>query len=306
MSMVDIGDIEIFYEVFFNGEIQKEIDNCKKILIVLHGGPGFVDHTLYIPFWSQVAEDIQIIFPDQRGNGRSGGHDNPETWNLEQCGNDIVQFCEALNIKKPIVAGISWGGYVAMSYITNHPEHPRAAIFCNTEAKVSAQDRKEMFKKLASEANGEEAGKAAGDAVWNYDNNPSDQNVHSIFMQTCLPYYARHKPYTAEEIAKCIQNLAMRKKFMEEENLSFDFREDLEKTQCPVLILAGTHDAAHPLPCAEETAKSIPESLVTFIEIEDAGAPVYNDQPELTIAAIQEFIIRQYEDALTVTQKVTL
>ena len=125
-------------------------------------------------------------------------------------------------------------------------------------------------------------------------------------MQTCLPYYARHSPYTAEEITKCIQNLAMRKKFMEEENLSFDFREDLGKTQCPVLILAGSHDAAHPLLSAEETAKSIPKSLVTFIKIEDAGAPVYNDQPELTTAEIKKFIKRQYEDALIVTQKVTL
>jgi pimeloyl-ACP methyl ester carboxylesterase len=75
----------------------------KPTLVLLHGGPGF-DHTSYKPAFSTLADIVQIVYVDHRGNGRSTG-DDPRTWNLAQWGDDLKTFCGVLGIEKPIVYG---------------------------------------------------------------------------------------------------------------------------------------------------------------------------------------------------------
>ena len=43
---------------------------------------------------------------------------------LAQWGDDVRAFCDALGIADPVVLGASFGGMVAMSYATRHPDHP--------------------------------------------------------------------------------------------------------------------------------------------------------------------------------------
>jgi proline iminopeptidase len=42
----------------------------KPTLLLLHGGPGF-DHSSYKPAFSRFADVAQLVYLDQRGNGRS-------------------------------------------------------------------------------------------------------------------------------------------------------------------------------------------------------------------------------------------
>src|SRR5438046_8049316 len=89
---------------------------AKPTLVLLHGGPGF-DHTIYKPAFSALADIVQIIYLDHRGNGRSAAGDS-RTWNLAQWGDDVKGLCDGLGIDKPIVYGASFGGFVAQSYAT--------------------------------------------------------------------------------------------------------------------------------------------------------------------------------------------
>jgi proline iminopeptidase len=281
MSKINIGDIDLFYVIYDQKKVVDKFDKDKPIMIFLHGGPGMVDHTIYVPFWMQLSERLPVIFVDQRGNGQSD-YGDPKLWNLQQCGRDVKQFCDALRIERPIIAGVSWGGYVAMSYAIQFPEHPRALIFCNTEAKVSPEARKAVFTRLG--------GEEAGQAVFEYDTQPSKVGVHDAFIKYCLPHYAKYNPYTKDQMERCIRNMHMRKKFMEEENLQFDFRSGLHHLICPVLLMAGNDDGAHPVESAIETAKSIPAHLSHLHIIDDAGAPVYNDQPEQSLEILTDFL----------------
>ena len=281
MPHANIGDISLFYKVFRQGREQSNLDPELSTMIVLHGGPGFVDHNLYVPYWSYFAIFMQVVFVDQRGNGLSD-HGDPAKWNLDTCGHDIYLFCQALQIDKPIIAGISWGGYVAMAYVSQHPEHPQALLLCNTEAKVSVEARYQMFKTLG--------GEKAGQAAWEYDHYPTKEGVHEQFIKHCLPYYACYRSYKPEDIAQCHTNISMRTKFMKEENLVFDFRSTLNKVVCPTLLLAGEYSPGHPVTCAQQTAQSIPHQYVQLKIIKNAGAPVYNDKPAEVYACILRFI----------------
>ena len=94
----------------------------KPALLLLHGGPGF-DHSSLRPLFAGLSDVAQVVYYDHRGNGRSDDGDQSD-WTLAQWGDDVKGLCDALGIAKPIVLGMSWGGYVAQAYATRHPEHP--------------------------------------------------------------------------------------------------------------------------------------------------------------------------------------
>ena len=272
MPYVRIDDINIYYQVV------GDLTNNKPCLIFLHGGAGMADHSIYVSFWSRLSEQVNVIFVDQRGCGRSDRGD-PRKWNIEQHGKDVFLLCETLGIEKPIVAGVSWGGYVAISYAIQYPDHPMGLILCNTEAKVSPAARYEAFLRVA---NAEAANAvAAFDSNWNAETNAE-------YFRLCLPFYAK-RAYTPEELAGCIRNPDLWAKYMLEEHAKFDFIPDLPKIHCPVLHLAGDNDPVHPVASAIETAEHIGQSCELII-IKNTGDPVYRDQPDETFDVMSGFI----------------
>jgi pimeloyl-ACP methyl ester carboxylesterase len=278
MPYIQVDDIKMYFRVFNNGAETEKVDKTQPTLIVLHGGPGIVDHKMEVGFWSKLSSSLQVIFPDQRGNGLTEDGD-PAKWDLKQCGKDVYTFSNALGIKQPIIAGVSWGGYVVMSYAKQYPAHSRALIFCNTEAKVSAQARKAAFEKLG--------GSVVGEAAYAYDMDPEAPGKFDTFIKHCLPYFSRTSLTLVEPTRV---NMLMRTKFIKEENQQFDFRSSLATIQQPVLLLAGDHDPVHPLKCAEETAACIPKAFSNLRVIKNAGAPVYQDQLDETFKTILDFM----------------
>ena len=94
----------------------------KPTLLLLHGGPG-LDHSVYKPALSSLADIAQVVFLDHRGNGRSEAGPQ-ETWTLAQWADDVRGFCEAVGIARPIVYGASFGGTVALAYAARHRPIP--------------------------------------------------------------------------------------------------------------------------------------------------------------------------------------
>lgn len=274
MPFVTIDDIKLYYHTV------GDIDNDKPTLVFLHGGAGMADHSIYVSFWSQLSSQVNVVFIDQRGCGKSEKGD-PNKWNLTQHGKDVFSFCEALEIQQPIVAGVSWGGYVAISYATQYPDHPQALILCNTEAKVSPEERYKAFLRIANI----DAANAvrAFDTDWN-------STTNAEYFRLCLPFYAK-KAYTSDELAGCIRNPDLWSRYMLTEHGQFDFTTSLHKIHCPVLHLAGEHDPVHPASCAIDTAKHIGENCELSI-IKDTGDPVYRDKPDETTGVISDFFLR--------------
>jgi pimeloyl-ACP methyl ester carboxylesterase len=120
---VQVGDGRLFFDVdgaklVPDGTTMRE----RPTLLLLHGGPGF-DHSSYKPNLSALTDSAQLIYLDHRSNGRSD-RTGPERWTLPHWGDDVRDFCDALEIEKPVVMGTSFGGFVAMAYATRHPDHP--------------------------------------------------------------------------------------------------------------------------------------------------------------------------------------
>src|ERR1700683_3795993 len=147
---IDVNGARIYFDVVGpqlvpDGERMVE----RPTLIVMHGGPGF-DHASLRPYFDRFADSHQVIYIDHRGNGRSTGA--PESWTLARWGDDVKRFCDGLGIEKPFVYGNSFGGMVAMSYASRHPDHPAKLILSSTAARM----RFDITYKMMEERGGAE------------------------------------------------------------------------------------------------------------------------------------------------------
>src|SRR5712691_7761082 len=112
-----------------DGPVMRE----RPVLLCLHGGPGF-DHSMLKTSLAPLADVAQLVFLDHRGQGRSD-ESTPERWNLDTWIEDVVGFCEALGIERPVVLGQSFGGVVALGMAIRHPDLPAKLIVSSSIAK---------------------------------------------------------------------------------------------------------------------------------------------------------------------------
>ena len=253
----------------------------KPTLVLLHGGPG-ADHTLYKPQFSALAEIAQIVYLDHRGNGLS--EDGPKNkWTLAQWGDDVRGLCDALGIEKPIVLGTSFGGFVAQAYATRHPEHPGGLILISTAAKIEFETIFSAFGGLG----GAEA-QAAAQKYWM---NPTTKS-RNAYIKTCLPLYTRRPEAIMEMMSRVIRkdDVALHFNGPKNEHGRMDFRADLKKIACPILVMVGGDDPMTPPIFSDVIVNSLPADLVTYERFADCGHGVMGDQPEKGLAAIRHFI----------------
>jgi pimeloyl-ACP methyl ester carboxylesterase len=252
----------------------------KPALLMLHGGPGF-DHVLFKDAFSALSDVAQVIFYDHRGNGRSEG-DDPSTWNLAQWGDDVKGLCDALGIVKPIVCGLSFGGFVAQSYATRHPEHPGKLILLSTAAKIDFPSVFETFTRIG--------GAEIGTIAESYWSNPTAEG-RAAYMQRCFPFSRHRRDRLAAPMRAIITDeVAIHFNGPRNEHGRFDFHDDLARVVCPVLMIGGEFDPIIPISLAEATARSLPAHLVRFERLANCSHQVHGDDPDAVFSLIREFI----------------
>ncbi len=284
-----IESIKLYYKEF--GDVQSQ----NSPLIFLHGGPGVVDHQIYTPFWSQLAETIRVIFFDMRGHGNSGGHgkEYEKTWTFGHWGKDVYEFCKARNINKPIVVGFSFGGWVAMDYVIQFPKHPGKLVLCNTEAKVLVEERAKAYEMRALERGYDaEKAKAVGQVVRDLRDKRSDSETSKRYIEECMPLFSNN-PYTEEELSWCSKpNQAVWESFDKNLYYTLDYRGKLGGTvTCPTLCIGGSKDPEHPPAGISAVADELSYCAELSI-LENAGDPVWRDAKDQVLSVLKTFIRR--------------
>jgi pimeloyl-ACP methyl ester carboxylesterase len=275
VAFVKVNDVNLYYEIIGS----KDLPSNAGHLMILHGGPGVSDHSLYFDFWSQFSDRINVVFFDMRGHGQSDFGD-PENWNLVQWGRDVFELCGSLNIKNPIVAGVSFGGWVALSYALQYPKHAKKLILCNTEAAIDNQAQIDMYTK--------KGGAEAGDVIRKIYETP-DPKLWEDYIKYCAKHMSNN-PYTEAEIKKIKPNISLYHHFYQTDQHRFDYLTQLENLKADILILGGTDDPEHPLKSTLAMGNALANAKVQLEVLENAGDPVYRDFPERTREIVCNFI----------------
>jgi pimeloyl-ACP methyl ester carboxylesterase len=287
---VSVNGVRLFFDVegaklVPDGPMMRE----KPTLLMLHGGPGF-DHSIYKPAYSALADVAQIVYLDHRGNGRS--EDGPhESWNLAQWGDDVRAFCDALGITDPIVLGASFGGMVALAYATRHPAHPAKLVLISTEAAGDSYlDRRvALFERFGGPEMGALARRRFLDADSRWD-----QAAVDAWRKLAFPLYTR-MPRDPNIGSRTVGRPEVGLRWFAKpggESHTFNMLPDLDRIQCPTLVLGGEDDPMHPIESQADIAAALPAHLVRFERFANCGHAVVPDAPERAMAVIRDFIGR--------------
>jgi proline iminopeptidase len=275
---IRVNGVSLFFEVEGTKLVQHGGDLLPRpTLVALHGGPG-IDHAMYRPHLSPLANAAQLIYLDLRGNGRSD-RSTPDCWNLETWADDVRAFCDALEIEAPIVLGTSFGGFVAQAYATRYPAHPGKLVLCSTTPRFDLGRCLAMFQRLG--------GTAVMEAAREFFTDVTPERLQR-YIEICLPLYNRLPIRTLSPAPIAQRDVA--RHFVRGEWHTFDFTHALSRIRCPTLVLAGAYDPVLPIEGAEELVACMQPGLATLERFEDCGHNLLCEQPERAIATIAAFL----------------
>jgi pimeloyl-ACP methyl ester carboxylesterase len=280
---IDIGDTSLYFDVEgaglrTAGPAMIEVPT----LLLLHGGPGF-DHSIFKPTFGELADVAQVIYLDQRGQGRSADCD-PSHWRMDQWVDDVAVFCELLGIVKPVVLGVSYGGFVAYGLAQRHPDLMGGMAILSSSPYIEVDPVVAKFAALG--------GAAAGAAARTFFDTPTNEGALENFMTLCMPLYG-HAEVDPNVLSRVIMKPDVLSAFFPEggEWRALDYRAGLESYQGPSLIIHGEDDPIVPLSFAQEAINQLNPATTTSRIIKSGRHDIVRDYKDEVIDLIRNFIV---------------
>ena len=220
-----------------------------------------------------------MVYVDHRGHGRSDRRPADE-WTLDTFADDVVKLCDALDIRKPVVLGQSFGGFVAQRYLARHPAHAAKVVLSSTSHHLGLERKVAAFTRFGGAAAG-----AAARAFWT-DPSPARWDAYN---EHCRDTY---NPTPGDPVAR--QRTLMNEDILftsaSGEQQTMQLLPGLAQVQCPVLVMAGTRDPVTPVEDAREIAAALPARFSRHVEFPGAGHGAWRDDPGPAMALIREFV----------------
>ncbi|MCM1984488.1 alpha/beta fold hydrolase [Lyngbya confervoides] len=254
----------------------------KPVAFIVHGGPG-VDHSSYKPTFGALYDQLQLVYFDHRGQGRSARGPR-ESYTLENNVEDMEALRQYLGLEKIVVIGTSYGGKVALTYAARYPQQVSHLVAIATSASAGFLDKAQATLARI----GTPAQRAIAQRLWagNFEHEAQLREYFEIMG----PLYSRtYKAGTRSEAwDRTIHSVEAINVAFGGFLREFDIRQQLPRITAPTLVLGARHDWICAPEFSEEIAAAVPQAeLIIF---ENSGHMIRADEPEAMIAAIARFL----------------
>ncbi|MBD2628658.1 alpha/beta fold hydrolase [Trichormus variabilis] len=278
-----IRDTEIYFDVDGCGLVVEEQGiRQKPVALIIHGGPG-VDHTSYKPCFSPLVHQLQLVYFDHRGQGRSA-RGPKETYTLDNNVDDMEALRQYLGLDKIVLIGSSYGGMVALSYAVKYPQNVSHLIVIATAANSRFLERAQEI--LAERGNEEQ--KAVALQLWsgNFEN---EEQLRQFFrvMGSMYSQSNDRKLNSPDSDPTILSVDAINVAFSGFLN-DYNILNELHKITSPTLVIAGRHDWICAPEFSEEIAQAIPNAQLKIFE--NSGHLIRVDEPQLMLDEIARFL----------------
>ena len=273
-----VNGVELFFDVLGPGARADGARRAAKpALVALHGGPG-LDHAQWVPWLEPLADDLQIVVLDHRGNGRSSRPPLADC-TLEAMADDVAALVGLLGLDDVTLLGHSFGGMVALVHALRHPGRARRLILSATApSREFVDDAWAAVSARGTPAEIEAARHVLSGTL-------RDAAHFREAFGALAPLYQRRAVEPAPD--RTVVNVDMLDWFFSVGVKDYDVRARLGEIAVPVLVLAGRHDWICPPAQAEILARGIPGArLVVF---EESAHRLLREEPEKFLAAVREF-----------------
>jgi proline iminopeptidase len=280
-----IRDTEIFFDVdgaalVAAGPYMRE----RRTAFLVHGGPG-TDHAGWKVRYGKLAETMQLVYFDHRGQGRSARGD-PQKYTLDENVEDMEALRRHLGLGPIVSIGGSYGGRVALAHAARYPGSVSHLILIATSAHGGSMIR---AKQIVSERGTAEQIAMSDDLHSGRIDTPAKMRR---YFQVMGPLYSRrHDPTSGVGLGPTILEPAAQNRALGPGGFmwTLDLRPELHRITAPTLILAGRHDFRCAPEFSEEMHRLIPGSDLRIFE--ESAHTLGSDEPQKTLDAIVGFLV---------------
>ena len=260
-------------------------------VLTLHGGPG-AGHDYLEPL-EALAPDRPVVFYDQLGCGRSERPTDRALWRIERFVAEVNAVRRSLALERVHLLGQSWGGWLALEYMTTPPQGVASLTLASTSASIPefVREAARLIAALPAEIrNTLQRYEQAGDLQ------------HPDYQAAVLEFYKRHlcrlDPWP-DALLRSVKNIEGNpvyetmngpNEFTVIGNLKdWDRTASLERITVPTLITVGRYDEITPN-CALTLHHRIPGSVLHIFERSAHSAHL--EEPEEYIRVVRDFLGR--------------
>jgi 3-oxoadipate enol-lactonase len=231
-----------------------------KHIIFVHGFP--YDHTMWENQVKALSQDFYCVTYDIRGLGNSPAGDGQFT--LEMFVDDLVGIVDELKLNKPVLCGLSMGGYIALRTIERIEEKFRALILCDTKSTADNDETKLKRAAGIKKINTEGVQKYVSEFIPNCFAEESIVKLGNEY-KSILENSMKFNP---AGVKGCLLAMAGRT----------DTTGYLSKIKIPVLLLCGEKDKLTPPNVMKEMADKIPGSEFQIVPGAGHISPIENPE----------------------------
>jgi proline iminopeptidase len=282
-----IRDTEIYFDVEGAGLVpdgprMRE----KRPAFIIHGGPGS-DHSGLKLAFAPLAGELQLVYFDHRGQGRSARGDR-QSYVLDENVEDMEALRLHLGLGQIVSIGTSYGGMVAMAHAARHPASVSHLVVAVTASHAGFNAR---AREIVAERGTPEQQAVCAD-LW-AGRLDSVEKLRRYYEVMDPLYSRKHDPAMGSlSRSRTIHSPeALNRAFAPGGFLqSFDLRPELAAITAPTLVLAGRHDWICPPEFSEEVHQLIKGSELRIFE--NSSHSIRADEPELMRETITSFLAR--------------
>ncbi|MEP0862599.1 MAG: alpha/beta fold hydrolase [Ignavibacterium sp.] len=247
-----------------------EGSNSNKSIIFIHGFP--YDHTMWNLQIEALKEKYFCVSYDIRGLGESPAGDGQFT--MEAFVDDLDVIINHLKLDKPVLCGLSMGGYITLRALERMQDKFSAAILCDTRSEADSNEGKLKRAAGIKRINTEGLAPFAKDFITNCFAEDFRQNKKDELERIIN----KSSEFNPVGVKGCLLAMLSRT----------DTTQNLSQIKIPTLLICGEKDALTPPSVMKEMFHKIPNA--EFVEIKNAGHMTPIENPDEVNKAIINFL----------------
>lgn len=249
-----------------------EGNSKNKSIIFLHGFP--YDHTMWKAQIDELSEKYFCVTYDIRGLGESPVGDGQYT--MESFVDDLEIIINQLKLDKPVLCGLSMGGYIGLRALERMEDIFSAVILCDTRADADGNEGKIKRAGAIKRINTEGLARFAKEFITNCYGDYYKQNHKEEFEKRI----AKSSTFNSVGVKGSLLAMLGRN----------DTTEYLSKIKIPALVICGENDALTPISVMNAMAEKI--NGAKFVVIKNSGHMSPIENPKEVNEAIKNFLLQ--------------
>lgn len=251
------------------------------VLIAHHGGGGIGSLAEPKATFGPLADDMRVVVFDARGCGRSQG---TAPFSHAQWAADVDGLRQWIGADQIVVAGGSYGGFIAMEYALAYPDRIKAMILRDTSADNSNLER---AYENARDQNRVSINWENFDRYWS-GRIRDDADLKARWAEIIPLYDYDYDPAAAAARVESGSYRYETHNWCFQQNMpGYDLKPQLPGVRCPTLVTVGRTDWITPVSSAETIASLIPGAQLVIFERS-------GHSPQIEEAAKFQSVLREF------------